>query len=229
VKTDLFRPASPVSNTAIYYNDFQGRPAGAVELPAIRRARALRVAAKRRRCEGLRRGSRTHRHAGRRVCSSNLSGSYEHWDWKCVNPEVVGLPFGPCSGSSAVINRTVPDPDRIHEGAGARRAFSMNSRWAGRAQLDAALRCDLLRSLGRQRSRACAGLAVSPLWKRTRFYTVSNAHLTWRNAKKDLQATLEVTNLTNKYYYYSKFDLTGGRCGHHHRLARSPARVGTGR
>ena len=44
-------------------------------------------------------------------------------------------------------------------------------------------------------------------------FTVVNAHLTWRNAKKDLQATLEGTNLFNRYFFYSKFDLTGAGAG----------------
>ena len=42
---------------------------------------------------------------------------------------------------------------------------------------------------------------------------MANAHLTWRNAKKDLETTLEVSNLTNRYYFYSKFDLTGAGAG----------------
>ena len=42
---------------------------------------------------------------------------------------------------------------------------------------------------------------------------MANAHLEWRNAKKDLSARLEATNLFNKYYFYSKFDLTGAGAG----------------
>jgi iron complex outermembrane receptor protein len=37
-------------------------------------------------------------------------------------------------------------------------------------------------------------------------YTVANARLTWRNAKNDLEAALEVTNFTNKYYYLTISD-----------------------
>jgi iron complex outermembrane receptor protein len=44
-------------------------------------------------------------------------------------------------------------------------------------------------------------------------FTVVNAHLTLRNAKQNLEATLEATNLFNKYYFYSKFDLTGAGSG----------------
>lgn len=44
-------------------------------------------------------------------------------------------------------------------------------------------------------------------------YTVANARLTWKNKNKDLDASLEVTNLTDKYYYLTKFDLTGAGAG----------------
>jgi iron complex outermembrane receptor protein len=44
-------------------------------------------------------------------------------------------------------------------------------------------------------------------------YTLVNANLTWRNADDDLSATLEVSNLTNEYYYLTKFDLVGPGAG----------------
>jgi iron complex outermembrane receptor protein len=37
--------------------------------------------------------------------------------------------------------------------------------------------------------------------------------LTWRNADEDLDVSLEVTNLFDKYYFVSKFDLTGAGAG----------------
>jgi len=60
--------------------------------------------------------------------------------------------------------------------------------------------------------RAGAG-TPSDIYGRVSGFTVASAHLTWRNAKKDLEATLEATNLFNKYYFYSKFDLTGAGSG----------------
>jgi len=44
-------------------------------------------------------------------------------------------------------------------------------------------------------------------------YTLVNARLTWRNAKKDVDVALECTNLTDKYYYLSVFDLRGAGAG----------------
>jgi iron complex outermembrane receptor protein len=44
-------------------------------------------------------------------------------------------------------------------------------------------------------------------------YTVGNARLTWRNAKGDWEAAVELSNFTNKLYYLTTFDLTGAGGG----------------
>ncbi len=44
-------------------------------------------------------------------------------------------------------------------------------------------------------------------------YTLVNARLTWQNPKKDLAVSLEVTNLTDKYYYVTLFDLRDAGAG----------------
>ncbi|MBO9580570.1 MAG: TonB-dependent receptor [Sphingobium sp.] len=44
-------------------------------------------------------------------------------------------------------------------------------------------------------------------------YTLVNARLTWRNPNKDLAVSLEVTNLTDKYYYVTLFDLRAAGAG----------------
>ena len=43
-------------------------------------------------------------------------------------------------------------------------------------------------------------------------YTLANARLTWRNGDGEWEASFEVTNLTDKYYFLTRFDqytLTG--------------------
>jgi iron complex outermembrane receptor protein len=60
----------------------------------------------------------------------------------------------------------------------------------------------------------------SDIYGRVGGFTVANARLTWRNAKKDLETTLEVTNVFNHYFFYSKFDLTGAGSG---TITASPA------
>ncbi|HEY6817046.1 MAG TPA: TonB-dependent receptor [Croceibacterium sp.] len=44
-------------------------------------------------------------------------------------------------------------------------------------------------------------------------YTLANARVTWRNADDDLSVALEVTNLTDEYYYVSLFDLRAAGAG----------------
>lgn len=44
-------------------------------------------------------------------------------------------------------------------------------------------------------------------------YTVANGRITYRNSSRDLEFSLEVTNLFDKYYYLTSFDLTGARAG----------------
>ncbi len=44
-------------------------------------------------------------------------------------------------------------------------------------------------------------------------YTLVNARLTWQNEDKDLSVSLEGTNLTNKYYYVTLFDLRAAGAG----------------
>jgi iron complex outermembrane receptor protein len=51
--------------------------------------------------------------------------------------------------------------------------------------------------------------AVNAESNRIPSYTVANARLTWRNTDEDLQLSLEVTNLFDKYYYLNLFNVTG--------------------
>ncbi len=44
-------------------------------------------------------------------------------------------------------------------------------------------------------------------------YTVANARLSWRNENEDLEIGLEVTNLFDKYYFQTLFDLTAAGAG----------------
>jgi iron complex outermembrane receptor protein len=44
-------------------------------------------------------------------------------------------------------------------------------------------------------------------------YTLVNARLTWQNEDKDLSVSLEGTNLFDKYYYVTLFDLRAAGAG----------------
>ena len=58
------------------------------------------------------------------------------------------------------------------------------------------------------------GVGVNRLAQYLPSFTTMNARLTWRNEDRDLSVALEVTNLTDEYYFYSVFDQrnnNGGR------------------
>lgn len=60
------------------------------------------------------------------------------------------------------------------------------------------------------------GTGVNRLAQFLPAFTVANARLTWRNEDRDLSVALEVTNLFDRYYFYSVFDQrnnNGGRIG----------------
>jgi iron complex outermembrane receptor protein len=55
--------------------------------------------------------------------------------------------------------------------------------------------------------------AVNKPSNRIEGYTLVNARLTWRNSDEDLEVALEATNLFDKYYLLTSFDLTGAGAG----------------
>jgi iron complex outermembrane recepter protein len=141
----------------------------------------------------------------------DISGSWQHWDWQCVNPEVVGLPQGPCSSSPDVIALLSPTPLGFSEQqghAGIQYQFDLTGGGTLTPRFDITYQ-------GYQAGANTAPVPGSPsaIYGQIPGYGLANAHLTWVNSKNNLQATLAATNLFNRYYYYSKFDLTGAGAG----------------
>jgi iron complex outermembrane receptor protein len=142
----------------------------------------------------------------------DLSGSKLWWDWKCVNPAVVGSDApGSCSSDPAVIGQLGSTPLGI-----------VPAQWAAGIQYEAKFadggtvtpRLDASYQDGLPGSNlASAAGSPSAIYGQVPSYTLANARLTWRNSKKDLDVSLQVTNLFDKYYYLSKFDLTGAGSG----------------
>ena len=139
------------------------------------------------------------------------SFSYIDWKWKCVNPAVVGGASGACSSDPAVVNLLSQNPRGL-----------IKTKWSAGIQYDADLgkngslspRFDISYQSG------LAGADVAPvagspsaIFGQVPAFTVSNARLTWQNVEKDVSVALEVTNVFNKYYFLSKFDLTGAGAG----------------
>jgi len=132
------------------------------------------------------------------------SASYLDSEFKCVNPAVVGQADGPCSSDPTVIG-VLADP--LH-----------GWKWAFGAQYEAQLggnsgsitpRFDVSRSLALPGNvlRGADTLGNNPA------YTIANGRITWRNADDDLQVSLEVTNIFDKYYFVNRFDLRGVGAG----------------
>jgi iron complex outermembrane receptor protein len=145
----------------------------------------------------------------------DLSGSYLHWDWQCVNPEVVmtvepGQPTA-CTSDPAVIDLLATTPigfiqKQGHVGVQYEFAFANGATLTPR--FDAAYQGPQNGS----NTRPAPG-SPSEIYGRVGGFTVANANLTLANAKKDLELQLQATNLFNHYYFYSKFDLTGAGSG----------------
>ena len=53
-------------------------------------------------------------------------------------------------------------------------------------------------------------------------FTTLNGRLTWKNKNEDLSVSLEVTNITNEYYYLSRFNLIGAGAGFDKALPARP-------
>ena len=53
-------------------------------------------------------------------------------------------------------------------------------------------------------------------------FTTVNARLTWQNEAEDVSISAQVTNLTNEYYYLSRFNLLGAGAGFDKALPAAP-------
>jgi iron complex outermembrane recepter protein len=147
------------------------------------------------------------------------SVSYQDWKWTCINPQVVGLAQGACSSDASVLSLIESRPPAM-----------MKWKWNAGVQYEADLgksgtltpRFDISYQ-GGMIGNVLAPVAGSPsaIYGQLDAYTLANARLAWRNEARDLTIALEVTNLFDKYYFTSKFDLTGAGAG---AIAGSPGR-----
>jgi iron complex outermembrane receptor protein len=137
----------------------------------------------------------------------DASYSLIHWEWKCVNPEVVGQAAGPCSSDPAVIGLLSKTPigflpEQAH--AGVQYGFALGTGGT------LTPRFDVTYLGGPQYGNNTAPTPGSPsaMYGQIPGYAVSNLRLTWRNQHGDLDVTLFASNIFDRYYYYSKFDLS---------------------
>lgn len=137
--------------------------------------------------------------------------SYQDWKWTCVNPQVVGGGQGACSTDPAVIGKIQQTPPGVFKwkwALGAQYVADLGKAGSLTTRVDA----DFQGALTGNVLTPAAG-SPSALLGQVDGYTLVNARITWRNANKDLDIALAVTNLADKYYFPQKFDLTGAGAG----------------
>lgn len=139
----------------------------------------------------------------------DASASVLDWDWKCVVPAVVnpaGATTG-CSSDPTLVSLLASPPNGVAK-----------AQWSIGIQYEADLGAagSITPRFDAAYQGAIAGNPTVPakgspsdLFATAPSFTVANARLTWRNAERDLDVSFEVTNLFDKYYFLSKFDLTG--------------------
>jgi iron complex outermembrane receptor protein len=137
----------------------------------------------------------------------DASASYLKYKFKCVDPQVVGvttIPAGTCSSDPTVISR-LADPA---QGWQWNFGIQYEADLGGSGSLTPRFDVNRQNRLPGNVLRAAPGSA-SAIFGQVPGYTIANARLTWKNADEDLDISAEVTNLFDKYYFPSKFDLSG--------------------
>lgn len=136
----------------------------------------------------------------------DAAASYLKYKYDCVDPQVVNnttIPAGTCSKDPAVVSALSDPAQGWQWNVGMQYEADLGSSGSITPRID----INRQNKLPGNVLRAAAGSA-SDLFGRVPGYTLANARLTWRNADKDLDISLEVTNLFDKYYFSSKFDLS---------------------
>lgn len=143
----------------------------------------------------------------------DASASVLDWKWTCVVPAVVdsaGATSG-CSANPALVSQLASPPRGV-----AKAQWSFGVQYEAKLGANGSLtpRFDIARQ-GSIAGNATVPAAGSPsaLYATANGYTLANARLTWRNHGGDLELSAEVTNLFDKYYFVSKFDLTSAGAG----------------
>jgi iron complex outermembrane recepter protein len=135
------------------------------------------------------------------------------WKWTCVVPAVVDgtNTSTACNSDPVFVSKLVAPPRGVTK-----------VQWSMGAQYEADIgdAGSITPRIDVTKQGAIAGTATYPAtgspsarFSNTPSYTLANFRLTWRNADKDLDVAFEVTNLFDRYYFVSKFDLTGAGAG----------------
>ncbi len=139
----------------------------------------------------------------------DASASYLKYKFKCVDPQVVNAataatPAGTCSSDPTIISKLADPAQGWQWNVGAQYEADLGSSGSLTPRID----INRQNRLPGNVLRAAPGSAAD-VFGQVPGYTLANARLTWKNEDKDLDISLEITNLFDKYYFQSKFDLSG--------------------
>ncbi len=137
----------------------------------------------------------------------DAAASYIKYKYDCVDAQVVnapGIAAGTCSKDAAVISRLNDPAQGWQWNLGAQYEADLGSSGSLTPRIDVNHQNRLPGNVLRP-----APNSVASIYGQVPGYTLANARLTWKNEDKDLDISLEVTNLFDRYYFPSKFDLSG--------------------
>ena len=122
--------------------------------------------------------------------SIDASFSYLDFEYTTINPDAGGptRPAGPQFGMRPAY---VPE---IKWSAGAQYEIGLGDRGSLTPRIDVSHQGELFTN------------GFNAATNRIEAYTTANARLTWRNGEGDWEASAEVTNLTDEYYFLTRFD-----------------------
>ena len=121
------------------------------------------------------------------------SASYIDFKYTSINP----LAGGPSSPAGVQINMVAPYTPKVKWSVGAQYEIGMGKWGSLTPRIDASYQDNVFTN------------AVNGPNNRIAAYTLMNARATWRAGDGKWEAALEITNLTNKLYYTTLFDLSG--------------------
>jgi iron complex outermembrane recepter protein len=146
-----------------------------------------------------------------------IDGSFSvlDWKWKCASIQVVRAlnpgEVNSCSSAPAIRGQLTTPPRGV-----AKTQWSLGTQYeidlGGSGSLTPRIDVSHQGKIVGGATKATA-ISASGQFGDTPSFTVTNARLTWRNEDKDLDISAEVSNLFDKYYFLSKFDLTGAGAG----------------
>ncbi len=102
---------------------------------------------------------------------------------------------GPTNPSGVQLSMISPYTPKLKWSVGAQYEIPLGTAGSLTPRVDAAFQDDIYTT------------AVNSARTLIKSYTIANARLTWRNAKDSWESSFEVTNLTDKYYYTTTFEL----------------------